>query len=112
MSYSCADFVEGVTDAFVRRGLIDGNDKALNEREDPSRAADLVFAALDRIDEAVVEAKAALVGDSNDAEHDALVSFAQAMGLEIPECDCDERSWHGEGHDSACPQRAWQKEGN
>jgi hypothetical protein len=62
--------------------------------------------------DALDEAKAALVGDSNDAEHDALVSFVQAMGLEIPECDCDERSWHGEGHDSACPQRAWQKEGN
>lgn len=68
-------------------------------------------AAKDILD-AISEAKAALVGDSNDAEHDALVSFVQAIGLEIPECDCDERSWHGEGHDSACPQRAWQKEGN
>jgi hypothetical protein len=30
--------------------------------------------------EALDEAKAALVGDSNDAEHDALVSFVRAMG--------------------------------
>lgn len=59
--------------------------------------------------EALSEAKAALVGESNDAEHDALVSFAQAMGLEIPDCTCDGRR---AVHNPGCPCAEWQKEGN
>jgi hypothetical protein len=59
---------------------------------------------------ALAEAKAALVGDSNDAEHDALFTLVTVLGVgDVPECDCDKRSWYGEGHDSACPCAAWQE---
>jgi hypothetical protein len=57
---------------------------------------------------ALDEAKAALVGDSNDAEHDALVSFVQAMGLEIPECTCDEGPTQRGKHDEGCPSKEWE----
>lgn len=64
---------------------------------------------LNSLEPAIVEAKAALVGDSNDAEHDALVELVEALGEgEVPECDCEERSWYGEGHDSACPCKEWE----
>lgn len=59
---------------------------------------------------ALDEAKAALVGDSNDAEHDALVSFVQAMGLEIPDCTCDQNAIGKWQHSALCPSSAWQKE--
>lgn len=61
---------------------------------------------------ALDEAKIALVGDSNDVEHDALVSFVQAMGLEIPECKCIAEEAPGTPHQVHCPAFAWQKEGN
>jgi hypothetical protein len=61
-----------------------------------------------RMQTAVAEAKAALVGDSNDAEHDALVMLMGALGHEVPECDCNDRSWFGEWHDSACPCKEWE----
>jgi len=65
--------------------------------------------AIPKLKEAIDDAKAALVGDSNDAEHDALVSLIEALGEgEVPECTCDDRSWHGEHHDSACPASAWE----
>jgi hypothetical protein len=57
---------------------------------------------------ALDEAKSALVGDSNDAEHHALVSFVQAMGLEIPDCTCDEGPSARGHHDKTCPSAAWE----
>jgi hypothetical protein len=58
--------------------------------------------------DALEEAKAALVGDSNDAEHDALVSFVKAMGLEIPDCTCDEGPTARGHHDANCPSKEWE----
>lgn len=62
-----------------------------------------------KLQAAIEEAKAALVGNSNDAEHDALVAIIGALGLEIPECDCSypDHATHADD----CPMRAWQKEG-
>jgi hypothetical protein len=58
--------------------------------------------------DALDEAKAALVGDSNDAEHDALVSFVKAMGLEIPDCHCDEGPTARGRHNEGCPSHDWE----
>lgn len=63
--------------------------------------------------DAIADAKAALVGDSNDAEHDALVSLVQALiGLKVPECNCIAEEAPGTPHQVHCPAFAWQKEGN
>lgn len=63
---------------------------------------------------AIKGAKAALVGDSNDSEHDALVALVEALGLTIPDCECVEVVEHGaafpsHGHESSCPCYAWQE---
>lgn len=60
---------------------------------------------------AIDEAKAALVGDSNDAEHDALASLMLALGESLaPECKCEEEEWNGDGHAPTCPCAAWEAE--
>jgi hypothetical protein len=58
--------------------------------------------------DAISEAKAALVGDSNDAEHDALVSIVRALGMELPDCTCDEGPTARGHHDKTCPSAAWE----
>lgn len=57
---------------------------------------------------AITEAKAALVGDSNDAEHDALFKLMQALGCEVPDCEC-ETGPVGNKHSEDCPCKAWGK---
>lgn len=62
------------------------------------------------INSAIAAAQKALAGDSNDAEHDALVALVSALGSAVPnpdDCTCDNYSWHGEGHASACPLSAF-----
>lgn len=65
--------------------------------------------------DAVRDAKAALVGNSNDAEHDALFSLIQALGYEKPECladaggICVADANGGQDHSKECPCRAWEK---
>lgn len=83
--------------------------------EDYDRAWKIIHAWRGKADDskdllgALDEAKAALVGYSNDAEHDALVSFVQAMGLEIPECSCVAEDVPGIPHQVHCPVATWQK---
>jgi len=55
--------------------------------------------------DAVSQSKAALVGDSNDAEHDALFVLIEALGFKVPWCDCGMPV----PHDPDCPQKAWEK---
>lgn len=71
--------------------------------------------ALDRLGlpNAIIAAKAALVGDSNDSEHDALVSLVVTLGEGLaPECECP--IGHGpeygrdEPHTPVCPCAAWE----
>lgn len=58
------------------------------------------------IREAIKGAKAALVGDSNDAEHNALVSLVVALGENLaPECNCRRPN---ERHLPGCPCAAWE----
>jgi hypothetical protein len=54
---------------------------------------------------AIDEAKAALVGDSDDAEHEALVSLIEALVGEVPECKCDNIVGK---HDKGCPAKEWE----
>lgn len=64
--------------------------------------------ALPALAKAIKEAKAALVGDSNDAEHDALVHLVRALGEgDVPECICD-GPVGPVGHDEICPSRTWE----
>lgn len=58
--------------------------------------------------DAIKDAKAALVGDSNDAEHDALHALITALGYEVPDCECDQFTVEGT-HEASCPQHAWEK---
>lgn len=60
------------------------------------------------LQKALQQAKAALAGDSNDADHSALHRLVGALGVDpMPDCDCDDRSWYGDEHDSACPVTGW-----
>jgi hypothetical protein len=69
------------------------------------------------LEPAVAEAKAALVGESNDAEHDALTHLMEALGYEVPQCSESDECWKGvqgclsqaTGHANDCPQKAWEK---
>lgn len=60
------------------------------------------------LQDAIASAKAALVGESNDAEHQALADLVEALGQgEIPDCTC---AWVGpNGHNNACPCKAWEE---
>jgi hypothetical protein len=59
--------------------------------------------------DAIDQAKAALVGDSYDKEHDALVSLLDALGEgTAPTCNCEESGWYGHGHSTTCPAAAWE----
>lgn len=64
--------------------------------------------ALPALAAAITEAKAALVGASNDAEHDALYLLVEALGLEVPMCNCDQPEHEGQ-HSENCPCKAWEK---
>lgn len=58
---------------------------------------------LKSIREEVRGAKRALAGDSNDAEHEALVTLLEALGVpDKPECACGE-----DEHNRDCPVSAW-----
>lgn len=70
------------------------------------------------LENAINEAKAALVGDSNDAEHDALYSLISVLGYNVPTClddDSDSSEVCGAAldgtHAKDCPCKAWEKEG-
>ncbi len=55
---------------------------------------------------AVKDAKRALAGDSNDAEHDALAGLLEALEVrDMPECTCGELD-----HDTDCPVVGWVSE--
>lgn len=56
--------------------------------------------------DAIAQAKVALVGDSNDAEYDALYSLVTALGYEVPDCDCTLEDYPH--HDQTCPAKAWE----
>lgn len=59
---------------------------------------------------AVAQAKAALVGDSNDAEHDALAALVKALGEgPVPDCDCPFDADGLDRHEDSCPSKAWEK---
>lgn len=58
---------------------------------------------------AIKKAKAALVGDSNDAEHDALFGLIRALGEGTPpECKCNGPEVTGR-HSLDCPCVAWEE---
>lgn len=54
----------------------------------------------------ITQAKAALVGDSNDVEHDALHALVTALGYEVPDCNCTMGDYPH--HDETCPAKAWE----
>lgn len=58
---------------------------------------------------AIADAKRALVGESNDAEHQALADLVEALGQgELPDCECEENQLHGQPHAKTCPCYPWQ----
>lgn len=80
-----------------------------NQHERAIDAAEAIL-ALPALAAAITDAKAALVGDSNDAEHDALFSIMYALGYEAPDCECETGPVEG-NHAEDCPCKAWEKEG-
>lgn len=71
--------------------------------QEPEHWVDIEFT--DEYEAALADAKAAVIGESNDAKHGALVALLQAHHLEIPDCTCDGRRLD---HLDGCPQKAWE----
>lgn len=62
------------------------------------------------IRDAISTGQKALVGDSNDDEHDALVELVQALSMGLaPECECSfDRESDALHHEDDCPARTWE----